>query len=295
MIGARFVATGRATIVAGAVGLLLAGCATSDRAPLPSPPLVGAQLYTVRADMARDAPGTLRRVAALGYDTVEFAGLFGNDPAPLCAIVEQSGMAVAASHVDWRMLRDDPAAAIAETQALCSPVMVLAWLPPEERRTLDQWRAWVGHLERAGELAEAAGIELAYHAHDFEFVPIDGVRPIDLLLDELDPGRVALELDVYWAARAGIDPVALLRRHPGRVGLLHLKDMAADGGMTDVGAGQLDFAAILGEAQRQGIDHYFVERDESPTPWETLERSLDYLERMGLRAAHTPETESDPP
>lgn len=279
------------------VGLLLAGCATA-RTEVPDEPIIGAQLYTVRAAMERDVSATLRQVAEMGYDAVEFAGLFGEDPAALCREVRELGMTVGASHVDWRLLRDDPAAAIAQTRALCSPVMVLAWLPPEERRTLDQWREWVDHLNRAAALAEAAGIRLAYHNHDFEFAPIDGVRPIDLLLDGLDPERATFELDVYWAAKAGVDPVEFLRAHRGRVTLLHLKDMAVDGAMADVGAGAIDFPALLAEAGRQGIRHGFVERDDAPAPWVSLARSLDYLERMALRAPDTPkdtpEIESDP-
>lgn len=271
-----------------AVGLLLAGCATAG-SEAPDDPMIGAQLYTVRAAMEHDASAALRRVAEIGYREVEFAGLFGNDPAALCREVRELGMAVGASHVDWRLLRDDPAAAIAQTKALCSPVMVLAWLPPEERRTLDQWRAWVEHLNRAGALAEAAGIRLAYHNHDFEFAGIDGVRPIDLLLDGLDPELVEFELDVYWAAKAGVDPLEFLQRHRARVTLLHLKDMTADGAMADVGSGTIDFAALLAEARRQGVRHWFVERDDAPEPWVSLARSLDYLERMALRAPDTPE------
>lgn len=242
--------------------------------------------------MERDALATLRRVAAIGYTEVEFAGLFGYEPAALCSEVNDLGMSVAASHVDWRALRDDPEAVIAETRALCSPVMVLAWLPPEERRTLDQWREWIGHLNRAAELAGHSGIRLAYHAHDFEFEAIDGVRPIDLLLDGLDP-LVELELDVYWASKAGIDPVDFMRGNPGRVTMLHLKDMAHSGSMADVGDGTIHFVAVLDEARRQRVRHTIVERDDAPDPWASLERSLDYLTQMALPAGQANQAESD--
>lgn len=272
--------------------MLLAGCAAHGSGTLGTPRSYGAQLYTVRAEMERDAFATLRRVAAIGYDEVEFAGLFGNDPAELCREVRNLGMSIAASHVDWRKLRDDPGAVIAQTKALCSPVMVLAWLPPEERRTLDQWREWIGHLNRAAELAERSGIGLAYHAHDFEFAPIDGIRPIDLLLNNLDP-QVQFELDVYWASKAGVDPVEFMRRHSGRVTLLHLKDMAGGEAMADIGSGTIDFAAVIAEARRQGVRHFIVERDDAPDPWASLERSLDYLTRMALPAGQANQAESE--
>lgn len=281
-----------ARFLACAGALLLAGCAAHGSGTLGTPRSYGAQLYTVRAEMERDAFATLRRVAAIGYDEVEFAGLFGHNPAALCREVRNLGMGVAASHVDWRKLRDDPETVIAETRALCSPVMVLAWIPSEERRTLDQWREWIGHLNRAAALAGRSGIRLAYHAHDFEFAPIDGIRPIDLLLNNLDP-QVQFELDVYWAAKAGVDPVEFMRRNPGRVTLLHLKDMAGGGAMADVGAGTIDFAAVIAEARRQGVRHFIVERDDATDPWASLERSLDYLTRMALPAGQTNQAESE--
>ncbi len=279
--------------IAISVGTLALGACIGQPGALRGEPITfGAQLYTVRGEMERDAPATLRRVAETGYREVEFAGLYGNDPAALCSAARERGLTVAASHADWRLLRDDPAAAIAQAKALCSPVMVLAWLPPEERRTIAQWRAWIGYLKQAAALAEREGVRVAYHNHDFEFVAIDGMRPIDLLLEELQSAGVEFELDTYWAAKAGVDPLDFLRQHRGRVTMLHLKDMMAEGAMADVGAGTLDFVAILAEARRQGIRHVFVERDDAPDPWASLARSLDYLDGMALRAGDVPEPES---
>ena len=124
--------------------------------------------------MERDAFATLRHVAALGFGEVEFAGAYGNPPEALCAETRKLGLGVAAAHADWQTLRRDPLAAIAEAKALCAHTIMLAWLPPEERRTREQWEDWINHLNRANELARAEGLALAYHAHDFEFEQVGG-------------------------------------------------------------------------------------------------------------------------
>ena len=271
--------------------MAVTGCATLS----PQPDIAaGVQLYTVRTAMEADPLATLRRVAALGYDEVEFAGTFGALPATLCAETRALGMGVAAAHLDWRLLRDDPQAAIAESRALCADTLILAWLPEDERRTIDQWREWVARLNRAAELAEPQGMSVAYHAHDFEFAPIDGIRPIDLLMRDLSPG-IGFELDTYWLAKAGEDPGAFLALHADRVTHLHLKDMAPDGSMADVGSGTLDLAAIVAQARRQGVEHFLVERDDAPDPWASLSASLDSLRAMALQGAdpQTPARSTD--
>jgi hypothetical protein len=106
----------------------------------------------------------------------------------------------------------------------------------------------------------------AYHNHVFEFVQSDGAYLLDRLLDATDPALVALELDVYWAAYAGVDPAGYLRRRAGRVPLVHLKDLAADRSFAEVGDGTLDFAAIFATAEEGGVRWYIVEHDQPAMP-----------------------------
>ncbi len=257
---------------------LLAGCATR---PSALPTAYGVQLYTVRAAMAQDFEGTLRRVADIGYSEVEFAGLFGHDPATVAGDMKRLGLRVAGSHVDWQRLRDDPAGAIAEAKALGSPYVVFAWMPPEQRHTLEQWNGWIARINQFAKMAHAAGLQFAYHNHDFEFVAINGVRPIDLLMAGLDRRYVKFEMDVYWLVRGGGTPAAFFQLYPGGFPLLHVKDMSRiDMSMVDVGDGRIDFRAIFAQSQLSGATHLLVEHDSSADPFRSLERSLAYLRQL---------------
>lgn len=245
----------------------------------------GAQLYTVRDAMERDFEGSLCRVAQIGYREVEFAGLYGRDPNDIRALLQRYKLQAVASHADWRQIRDDPQRAARDAKSLGAKYLVFAWLPPEERQTLAQWRWWIGHLNKVGATAASEGVALLYHAHDFEYQAIDGIRPIDLLQEQLDPKFVNFEMDIYWTVKGGGDSVALLRQYPGRFPLAHVKDMQKGNvGMADVGDGRIDFAAIFAAAGARDFLHRFVERDEASEPFETLRRSLTHLKSIEREA-----------
>ena len=265
---------------------LLAACATPNGAgSAPAATFgVAAQLYTVRAAMEADMPGTLARVRALGYRRVEFAGLYGHPAAAVAADLRRLGLTAVASHVDWRQFRDDPEAAIADTLALGAPAMVLAWLPPEERRTIADWDRWIDTLNRVGALAAARGVRVLYHNHDFEFVAIDGVVPFDRLLAGIDRRTVGLELDLYWLAVAGRSAEPILAAYPDGVPLLHVKDRADDGGIADVGAGTLDFATLLRSRGAAGVRELIVEHDTAPDPFGSLARGLAATRSLAAEA-----------
>lgn len=255
-----------------------ADCRTADIETTES---YGAQLYTVRLAMERDFEASLCRIARIGYREVEFAGLYGRDPDAVRVLLHRYSLKAVAAHADWRELRNDPLKSILSTKSLGARYLVLAWLPPEERTTIAQWRWWIEHLNNVGKMAAKEGIGTLYHAHDFEYQPIDGMRPIDLLQQQLDPRYVNFEMDIYWTVKGGGDPVALLRQYPGRFPLAHIKDMQTSGtGMADVGDGRIDFAAIFSAADKKDFLHKFVERDEASEPFDTLRRSLVYLKSI---------------
>lgn len=245
---------------AGAGALALPGTGLAQGAGRP----VGLQLFTVRDRMMADLPGALSRIAEIGYREVEFAGYFGAPPAEIRRLVAASGLSAPAAHIGAftgpDAVRDDPDRWIGEVAEAGHEWLVIPWLDEEDRRTLDQYRELADALNGFAERCRASGLKFAYHNHDFEFRPIDGVQPYDLLMERCDPALVAFELDLYWATHAGRDPRALLAQYPGRFPMCHVKDRAADGSMIDVGAGTIDFAAIFADPNASFV-HYFVEHD----------------------------------
>ena len=267
--------------------LLLSACA--GRVEGGSPPIVAAQLYTVRDALAADLPDTLSDVRALGYTRVELAGLHGRSPAEVRAALDRAGLMPVASHIAWERLRDDPEGALAETIALGAPAMVLAWTPPEARRSPADWDRIAQIVNRAGRLASARGVAMLYHNHDFEWASVDGVVPFDRLLAGFDRSVVALELDLYWLALAEREPGQVFDAWPGGVMMIHLKDMAADGtAMADAGTGRLPFGRWLADPRARSIRALVVERDDAPDPLTSLSAGRDEAVRLARAMSGAP-------
>jgi sugar phosphate isomerase/epimerase len=243
---------------------------------------VGVQLYTVRDDLARDFEGTLARIAEIGYREVEFAGYHGKSPSEVRAILTRLGLAAPASHVPIEVFRRDTDGAIAEAKTVGHQYLVVPWLAPPERRSIDDYRRLAEELNRFGEKVRAAGMRLGYHNHDFELGAMDGSVPLDLLFDRTDPNLVIFELDLYWVTKGGADPLTYFSRYPGRVHLVHVKDSAGapDHRQVDVGKGTIDFAKILSRREQAGIRHAFVEQDEPANPLEMVRASYEYLAQL---------------
>jgi sugar phosphate isomerase/epimerase len=277
----------RLALLLGLAGSAAWGCgdgSTPDAQPAPGErhlSAIGVQLYTVRAAMESDFEGTLRSLAGMGYREVEFAGLFGRDPAQVRSLLAELGLSAVGSHVDWTRFRDDADGAIDETLALGAQYLVFPWTPESERRTLTQWHDWATRLNEVAAASSDRGLPVAYHNHDFEFTPIDGTLPYDVLLAELDPIRISFELDLYWLAKAGGEASALFERSPGRFPLAHVKDLrSSDQAIVDVGQGDLDFAAIFAQAAQSGMQHFIVEHDQPADPMQTVQSSIEYLQQL---------------
>lgn len=237
----------------------------------------GIQLYTVRASLARDPAGTLEALARIGYREVELAGLHGMAPEAMRALLDRYELSVPAAHIGLSELRDDAARMFAEAHVLGARYVVVPWLDAAERSTAAGYRRLAGELNAIARRASDAGLRLAYHNHDFELKPLDGVVPYDVLLEECDPDLVAMELDLFWIAKGGGDAFSYFDRHPGRFRLVHVKDMSASGEMVDVGQGTLDFRRIFARAAQAGIAHAFVEHDQPADPIESARRSFAAL------------------
>lgn len=235
---------------------------------------VGIQLYTLRHPFQKDPVGTLERIKQIGYDSVEFATPLETDFAPLAARMREIGLDCPSVHVGLPDLTDRPDRVLEVAGELGCRFVVVPFVDP---RGAD-WRRVVSQFETFATQAQGDGLRFAYHHHYFEFDPASGERPFDILVDESDPALLFFELDVYWLKVAHEDPLAMIERMAGRVKMLHLKDMTTEGEMADVGAGVLDFPALIAAGRAAGVEHFFVEHDQPPNPsWLSAEASIGYL------------------
>ena len=274
----RFVKISTGAALGGILDPSLAGIA--EAAGARSLDRIGVQLYTVRTLMEKDFQGTLEAVAEIGFHEVEFFNYFSREPQQVRDILDRFGLEAPAAHFPWQAFNEDPDAIIETAQAVGHRYVLLAWLPPEGRSSIAQYRNLAVLCNKVGKACKSAGLQFAYHNHDFEFRPIDGQVPFDLLLNETDPNYVEFEIDLYWIIKGGRDPLDYFQAHPGRFPLCHAKDMADGGAMADVGTGRIDFAAIFAKSRQAGLKYYFVEHDDSPDPLASIASSFNYLKTL---------------
>jgi sugar phosphate isomerase/epimerase len=203
---------------------------------------IGLMLYSVRDDCARDFEGTLRAVAALGYEGVELFDLHGHDPARVRGWLDELGLPVVGRHARLEALEERLPELAAEAATLGNRRLVVSWIePPASPEAADAAR---DRVARAADAVAQHGLELGFHNHDAEVRPLaDGRTFLDRLLEL----PVFLELDLGWIWYAGLDAAAFLRRHAGRAPLLHVKDFAtrSDRSYRALGEGSVPYAAVL--------------------------------------------------
>lgn len=260
---------------------------------------IGLQLYTVRDAMAKDVAGTLAKVAKIGYNSVELATYTGTqkfydmDAKSFAAELKKNGLIAPSSHYrvgidktngadtqgtmlhNWQKAVDDAA-------EVGIKYMVCAWLSPEERGGIDNYKRLAAYCNTAAETCKKAGIQFCYHNHDFEFQAQNGQLPYKILLDETDKSNVKFEVDLYWVTKANHDPVELFIQNPGRFPLWHVKDMdnTAAHNFTEVGNGVIDFKKIFMHADHAGLKYFFVEQDQCPgDPFDSITKSITYIKK----------------
>ena len=244
---------------------------------------IGLELYTVRRELEKDFEGTLVKLAAIGYEELEFAGYFSHAPREVKAILDGHGLAAPSAHIPFASLREGWQAVLDSAHLIGHRFLVCASVPPEARRTLDDWKRAGELFDRVGEASRRAGIQFAYHNHDFEFAQVNGQLPYDILLAKTDSALVQLEMDLYWITKGGQDPLKYFALYPGRFPLVHVKDIDSTPRhfFTEVGRGTIDFKRIFAQATAAGVKHYFVEQDECPgSPFDSIKISFDYLKEL---------------
>lgn len=228
---------------------------------------IGLVGFTVRATMPTDAEGTLAALAECGFQNMEPSGRVGNfygyTSAELAPLTDAAGLTVPSIGVSQSNLENDLEGVIAEARAIGAEYVRISG---SSSWTLADYSRTAAVLNEVGATLKENGITVAYHNHGYEFETIEnGVSGYDVLVRETDPELVTMELDVYWAASAGVDAIELFNTYPGRFELLHLKDIAADGSFADVGEGTIDFAEIFASASLAGVRYGFTEHDR-PSP-----------------------------
>lgn len=230
---------------------------------------IGLQLYTVRDLFAADPVKTLEAVARIGYRQVEYGGggYDAMDHAMLRRTQDRLGLTAPSVHIGYDALFGQFDKSVTMARTLGADTVVLPYMT-DEHRSEAGWNAALPNINRFAEQLNKAGLGFAYHNHDFEFTnKPGGISLYDRLLKATDPALVKVEIDLYWAIHAGEDAAGLIRRLAGRIYAYHVKDARADGSMTAVGAGQIDFAALFRLNGLAGVKHFYVENDQAPAPY----------------------------
>jgi len=272
--------------------LMSAGLLIKPEAFFKSKTPVGVQLYTLRGDIAKDAKGTIGKVAALGYKEVETFGyregkFFDMPAAEFSQFLKSVGLTSPSGHYfgggfflkekweeKWQPL-------LADAKTIGQQYVVVPFLEQENRKA-ESYKNLAQQLNKAGEMAKDAGLQLAYHNHDFEFTDLGGQTGFNILLKETDAKLVQIELDIYWAVKAGYNPKDLFKASPGRYPMWHVKDMdnTEKKYFTEVGNGVINFKDIFANAKLSGMKHFFVEQDVCPgPPIESVAKSITYIQK----------------
>jgi sugar phosphate isomerase/epimerase len=257
---------------------------TFDKAKLDK---FGIQLYSVKEEMAKDAAGTMRKLAGYGYKQFEgFDGgrgiLWGMQPSECKSLLSEIGVDFISSHANVFKELDaqaEQAAAVGMKYLICPYIGA--------QKSVDEWKKVADRFNEAGATLKSHGLKFAYHNHDYTFKMLDGQLPQDILMEFTDPELVDFELDMYWSYVAGYDPLEYVAKFPGRFKLCHVKDAEAAGGDTHdrgvlLGSGEMSYADIIKKSQKYGMEYFVVEQERfvGTTPLEAAEMNAAYLRKL---------------
>jgi sugar phosphate isomerase/epimerase len=266
---------------------------------------VGLQLYTMGGKIEEDLPGTLKKIKEIGYIDLESAfsmkgGYYGLSSKDFAKLTKDTGLSWVSHHVGGAPFKMPPGGFKVPPGMDTTRLHQMRSMPPMKNlrdnyqqvidevaegglkylvcssislTTTDEINQAVEILTKSGEAAKKAGIQLCYHNHTHEFEKVDGKIPYDVLL-QINPDILKMELDLGWATNAGMDPVEMFKKNPGRYPLWHVKDMsAAQKSPTEVGNGTIDFKRIFAASKESGMQYFFVEQDGATHPFESITAS----------------------
>ena len=243
----------------------------------------GIQVYSVRNQLAEDFAGTMKQLADIGYKVIEGYGL-GQDgmflgkisPEEYKKTVDDLGMSMVATHCSYFTSEEAPKMIeLAKTAGV--KYLVIPYLPGEIRETIDGYKAIAADFNKIGEQCNAAGIKFGYHNHAFEFEKMEDQIPQEVLISETQADLVTFEADLFWTVKGNYDPIALINKFPGRVNLVHVKDMSTEGEEATVGEGKIDFKSIFEVGKKNGLVQYFIEDEREDDPFANVKADFDYI------------------
>lgn len=266
---------------------------------------IAVQLYSVRDEMEKDFCGTVKKIKDMGYEGVEFAGLFGKSGTEVKAICDEIGITPVSAHVPYYDMLDNPEAVLKDYRDMGCKYVAVPYLTEECRPGTEGWTSTVEGIRKIAEAAEKMGIQLLYHNHDFEFIKIDGKYALDILYDTIPADLLKTEIDTCWVNVGGENPAEYIEKYTGRAPVVHLKDFHGSKGngplykligiddeteavestfeFRPVGYGVQDWAKIIASAEKAGAEWVVVEQD-SPSmeksPLECVQMSINYLKNM---------------
>jgi sugar phosphate isomerase/epimerase len=256
---------------------------------------LGLQLWSLRAQLTASLPAGMAEVKALGFTQVESAGTYGHSAKELRDLADANGIKFVGAHIPYGDLVKDLPGAIAQAKTLGASYIIVAWVPHDGDFTVDQARAAVANFNLWGAALKKEGLGFGFHTHGYEFKPLaDGTSAFDVMMNETNADLVFCEMDVFWVVNAGLDPVKLLQKYPGRFKAFHIKDMrkgaptglyAGHAPASDnviVGQGLMDWPAIVEQGRKSGVQYYFIE-DETSDPVGNIPPSITYLAPLGLK------------
>ena len=282
----------------------------------------GIQLYSLPKSLDNDFVGAVKMLAQMGYRELELfgpypfsnqkaidswskvtpmlgfkgSGYFGRDIKEVKSILQDNGLKTPSAHTDLDTLENNMGKLGEAAHILGHKYVVLPSVPDERRKTMDDYKRIAEAFNKIGENAKKEGLKFAYHNHGYGLKAVNGQVPLNIILDNTDPNLVFFEMDIYWTAAGGADPIDYLDKYPNRYHLLHLKDMkekktfSGDGNdasqwiamfpyMTTAGDGVLGVKEIVKKAQAVGVKHFLVEQDMVAQPEIALKRSIDFLKK----------------
>ncbi|UCD61021.1 MAG: sugar phosphate isomerase/epimerase [Flavobacteriaceae bacterium] len=243
----------------------------------------GVQLYSFRNEMAKDAIGTLKQIAALGFKEIETARsqkghYYGLAPAEMKSVCKDLNMNLKSGHVHldnkWQQTMEE-AVESGQEYLICSSM-------PSRGQTVDNYKKVAEEFNKAGEACKKLNIKFGYHNHEYEFETENNQVLYDVLLNNTEADLVHMELDLGWVIVAGKDPLDYFKKYPGRFPLWHLKDMdMATKESTEFGKGGLDIPTMMAHKKDSGVRHIFIEQEEySNNPLDSMKHNMAFLKKI---------------